>query len=572
MITRNMKRKIEDNSEANEEIDNVSNTAVRSSPIPSPIRKKVRKIYEDDSFSIQGEAGGVDEKEEDEKDTYNPGKAESREDDDINMEDIKILLCRRNELRDKLRNDSEDENDRDSKDFSNQVSSENQDLYDKLKRRIKKQNPSMNKILSASVSNKHKIELLQLFFIYDTEYPNSDGKLMYQEKINNLIKKYEKEYKLFKTLTDDEKKNIKKELKILQNYDEKLSLENQIALLPADLSIKQVIYREYKRLGEIRFTDDEYPKLKDWLYKCLSIPFNSLPIRVPQGGISSFISSAKSLLDKKLYGMNNVKEQILLYLNAKINKFENKHNVLGLLGPPGVGKTAIARSLSEILNLPFAQISCTNIKDISVLRGHSYTYIGSKCGEILESVIKLKSKTGIIFLDEFGLISNDEIVSTFLDILDPVQNKEYYDIYVGREIPIDLSGIWFIVSMNDLPSNNALQDRIFPINVKGYNREEKCAILKNYIIPKLLDEVNCREFMFPENTVQYIVDKFGKKEPGLRGILYNAKNIIHKLAFLKSNNVEVSYRIRLDRIITTDIVNKLSDKDDKDNIPYQMYG
>ena len=161
--------------------------------------------------------------------------------------------------------------------------------------------------------------------------------------------------------------------------------------------------------------------------------------------------------------MADIKEQILLFINSKLLNPDMKGCCLGLIGPPGTGKTSIARIIAEVLDYPFEQISFGGVTNTEFIKGHDFTYIGSQPGIIAKSLTRMKYKNGILFFDEYEKISaNKDIVSTLLHITDPSQNNTFRDQYLS-DITIDLSSIWFIYSMNEFPEDSALKDRIYSI-------------------------------------------------------------------------------------------------------------
>ena len=167
-----------------------------------------------------------------------------------------------------------------------------------------------------------------------------------------------------------------------------------------------------------------------------------------------------------------------------------KKTNLGLIGPPGVGKTSIARLISEIMDWGFEQISFGGIDRSDFLKGHEYTYVGAQPGAIVKALQKMGHKNGILFLDELEKISKKpDITAALLHLVDQTQNSEFKDNYLG-DISIDLSKIWFIGSMNNIPTDSAFADRWWIIRVNGYRDSEKKEIIKSYLLPKALKNMN----------------------------------------------------------------------------------
>jgi len=199
--------------------------------------------------------------------------------------------------------------------------------------------------------------------------------------------------------------------------------------------------------------------------------------------------------------------------------------------------TAIAKSLSRCLNIPFAQLSFGGVTNPEFLLGHDYTYIGSRPGEISRSLSVMNAKNGILFLDEFDKASDrKEIMSTLLHITDFSQNNEFRDNYFP-EICQDLSKIWFIYSMNELPTDPAMLDRLEIIHVDGYDLNEKKIIAKNYLLPKFTKELKIEnEFIIEENALNKLVNLCGLEKSGVRTLERTINLLMEKIYFFLHNS------------------------------------
>ena len=196
--------------------------------------------------------------------------------------------------------------------------------------------------------------------------------------------------------------------------------------------------------------------------------------------------------------------------------------------------TMIARTLSDIIHIPFSQISMGGIQDVSYLKGHDYTYIGSQPGEIVKTLSKHQCKNGLILLDEFDKISdNKNITSLLLHILDPLQNHEFKDNFIG-DINIDLSSVFFIMSMNEIPTNKALSDRLFIIEIEGYTTSEKVEIIRRHIIRKALADhkLDVSSVQISKRICKYIIDTYTSGEKGIRKLEKIIYEIVQKLVLL----------------------------------------
>lgn len=402
---------------------------------------------------------------------------------------------------------------------------------------IESETITLENILNAKIRKKHKAELFEMCIIYDNISILSDEKQLFRNKMNQLLKVYETQYQNYL--------EHKKEMKLLESskYSNDLfDFPFQIVELNTSLENKKVIYSKYLELMEKKTEiDDEYFKLKNWIQFALKLPFDNLKTIQIDIDKCIYLQKIKTILDQELYGMNKVKEQILLFIHSKLMNPNVKGCCLGLVGVPGVGKTSIARCLSKILDIPFSQISFGGIHSADFIKGYDYTYVGSKPGEIVRCLSRMKYKNGILFLDEYEKISNHpDIIACLLHITDFSQNNEFRDNYLN-ELTIDLSSIWFIYSMNELPSDQALKDRIFFIQVDGYQVKDQIQILCHYLLPKHLENLNLNKdsIILEETVAEYMIQKYGNQEKGVRTIEKHLKDVIQKISFLVTNQNKI---------------------------------
>ena len=306
------------------------------------------------------------------------------------------------------------------------------------------------------------------------------------------------------------------------------------------IGVKRVLYEKFHTLNQLVHGDSNYGKLSEWIEWVLNLPTHktNMYLNSKKARISK-IKDIQECLDDKLYGMKKVKEEILCCVNDYITKQGDSNQSLALVGSPGIGKTSIIRTLAECLDIPFYQISLGGAKDSSFLKGHGYTYEGAKPGAIVEALTRMKSNNGIIFFDEFDKISDTsggmELVNTLLHITDPTQNMDFRDMYMP-EVPIDLSNIWFMYSMNNVKHiNSVLSDSIPVLHVPDYTHKDKVEILQRFIFPKTLSRYGYDEthYTLTDDSLEHIIKKT-REENGVRELTRSVGTIIKRLHFLKS--------------------------------------
>tara|TARA_X000000950_G_C13899936_1_gene654454 strand:- start:177 stop:2252 length:2076 start_codon:yes stop_codon:yes gene_type:complete len=489
-----------------------------------------------DEEEIDGEE--IYEEEIDEEEEINEEQEEEEEDED-EEEDSEYEY------------DSEEENEesdddifeRDEYDIPTCISSNNvmTQEFNNIKEYIEECEPKLDEILQIKCDKKEKRELFELFYIYKYLPGNSDEryemKKFLEEKIKNM-KQNENLFNKHSELIDFlNKKTDNSELN---------EIKTKILDLEASNEIKTILYRRFKELENSEIQDEDYYKNKQWINNSLKLPYNKyLNFKIED--ITKTLCNIKAKLDNELYGMNDVKEQILLFINNKFHNPTMKGCSLGLIGPPGVGKTSIAMCLSNILSVPFEQISLGGMIHADTIKGHDSTYVGSKPGLITQALMRMEYKNGILFFDEFDKIDdNKEIVSTLLHVTDFQQNHKFHDNYFD-EIDIDLSSLWFIYSMNSKPTNPALADRVFYVKVDGYNLKEKVKIIKDYTLPKILKNLGISkdDICICEESARYLIQKISNEEKGIRILNQKMNELISKIIFLKSNKNELNTSFKL---------------------------
>jgi len=322
----------------------------------------------------------------------------------------------------------------------------------------------------------------------------------------------------------------------------------------------------------------------------MQIPFGTyknLPVTLTDGvnKCHEFMDNAKTCLDKEVFGLNDAKMQIMQMIGQWIANPEAVGTAIAIQGPMGTGKTTLVKDgISKILNREFAFIALGGATDSSFLEGHSYTYEGSTWGKIVDILIKCKSMNPVIYFDELDKVSltprGEEIIGILTHLTDTSQNTKFHDKYFS-EIDFDLSKCLFIFSYNDESKvNPILRDRMYRIHTSGYDKKEKTSIAKDYLLPKIMEQVKFEsgQINIPDETIQYIIDNHTQEENGVRNlkrcleIVYTKLNL-YRLMKPGTNlfEQEMSLNIEFPLTVTIDIVNKLLKKNKEERVPYGMY-
>jgi ATP-dependent Lon protease len=454
-----------------------------------------------------------------------------------------------------------------------------------IKLEIARTEPDVKMLLLTPMRLEDRAKLCQYYEIYKMQVPNTNEWLECRNRYNDMYKEYKVGYEQSRKYSHDDMERMKLEEEKFTGFDAQLALKYKILNLETSKENKEVIYRRYEEFLSLDTTDDEFGKLKHWLTWATDVPHDRVK-EIQVDNVTEFIQKAKNRLDSELYGMNKVKEQILLFLSAKLRNPHMVNSNLGLVGAPGCGKTHIARLLSEIMDWGFAQISFGGMDKADFLKGHEYTYVGAQPGEIVKCLKRMGHKNGVIFLDELDKIAeNPEIRSALLHMIDPTQNKAYTDNFLGGEIAIDLSKIWYVGSMNTVPRDEALADRWWMVNVKGYGFQDKVKIIQNYLIPRALK--NCSMI---ENSValhsgaagHLISIVCGHNDKGVRTLEKSIKDLINKINFLVTHqdadgklpfktSFELGKRLEFPVLITNVLLDKLLESKELDSMLSMMY-
>lgn len=362
-----------------------------------------------------------------------------------------------------------------------------------------------------------------------------------EKSINEKMQNAHRDY-----ILREQKKAIEEELDGGDEDDEIEELHRKIDELAASDEIKKKLHKEIVKMVRMSPSTPEYSITRNYLDFVIELPWGKL------SEDREDLNEVKKILDEDHYGLEKVKDRIMEYLAVRIlTKGEGKGTILCLVGPPGVGKTSIAKSIARALNKEYIQMSLGGIHDEAEIRGHRKTYVGAMPGRILSSLHKAKTNNPLFLLDEIDKITSDlkgDPSSALLEVLDPQQNSEFRDNYL--EIPYDLSKVMFITTANTLDTiQQALLDRMEVINMSGYTEYEKLNIAKNYLVRKQKKENGVENVDFTDGAILEIIRKY-TREAGVRNLERSIGNICRKIAreIVEKSKGDVRFKITANNI------------------------
>jgi ATP-dependent Lon protease len=343
-----------------------------------------------------------------------------------------------------------------------------------------------------------------------------------QQKVSERVGKTQKEY-----LLREQMKHIQEELGEDDPRNAELNeLKKKIdaAAMPAE--VRTIVDREMRRLERINPSSPEHNVVRTYLDYLAGMPWQT---STPD---NRDINEAERVLDEDHYNLKKVKERILEYLAVRSVKEKMKGPILCFVGPPGVGKTSLGKSIARALGRKFIRMSLGGMRDEAEIRGHRRTYIGALPGRIIQEIYRNGSNNPVFMLDEVDKIGIDfrgDPASALLEVLDPEQNSTFTDHYL--DVAFDLSNVMFITTANQLdPIPSALKDRMEIIVLSGYTSEEKEAIAHRYLIPREIDENGLTERppLFTDDAIQSIIMNY-TREAGVRNLQRNIASICRKV-------------------------------------------
>tara|TARA_X000000950_G_scaffold287016_1_gene397674 strand:+ start:9 stop:1745 length:1737 start_codon:yes stop_codon:yes gene_type:complete len=363
------------------------------------------------------------------------------------------------------------------------------------------------------------------------------------------MEKTQREYYL-----NEQLKAIQKELgEIDEGKDELTSLSKAISDAKMPKLAKDKCLSELKKLKSMSPMSAEATVVRNYLDWMTELPWSI------KSKINSDLQNAQKILDEDHYGLEKVKERIIEFLAVQKRIKKMKGPILCLVGPPGVGKTSLGKSIAKATNRKFIRISLGGIRDEAEIRGHRRTYIGSLPGKIIQMMKKAGTKNPLFLLDEIDKVGNDyrgDPSSALLEALDPEQNKEFNDHYL--EVDYDLSDVMFVTTANTLNILPPLLDRMEVIRLAGYTEDEKVSISQKYLIPNQSKNNGLKkeEWSIDENINRKIIRHY-TRESGVRNLEREISKVARKLVKKIDNNEKVN--------------NPINEKDLKDLLGVQKF-
>jgi len=354
-------------------------------------------------------------------------------------------------------------------------------------------------------------------------------------RVKNQMEKTQREYYL-----NEQLKAIQKELgEIDEGKDELTSLSKAINDAKMPKAAKEKCLSELKKLKSMSPMSAEATVVRNYLDWMTELPWSN------KSKINTDLNNAQKILDEDHYGLEKVKERIIEFLAVQKRIQKMKGPILCLVGPPGVGKTSLGKSIAKATNRKFIRISLGGIRDEAEIRGHRRTYIGSLPGKIIQMMKKAGTKNPLFLLDEIDKVGNDyrgDPSSALLEALDPEQNKEFNDHYL--EVDYDLSDVMFVTTANTLNILPPLLDRMEVIRLSGYTEDEKVNISQKYLIPNQSKNNGLKkdEWGINENINRKIIRHY-TRESGVRNLEREISKVARKLVKKIDNKEKVNIPI-----------------------------
>ena len=366
------------------------------------------------------------------------------------------------------------------------------------------------------------------------------------EKVKASMDENQREYYLkerLKAINDELGENMLGDSDLAEELDKYTEEVDELQLSEEN---EKKLKKEIEKLSKLPSISQEAGIIRSYLDACLALPWNTSTID------ETDIAKIRNKLDSDHYGMKEVKERIIEAIAVKqLCKEKNNQMILCLAGPPGVGKTSIAKSIAEALGKSYARVALGGVHDESEIRGHRRTYLGAMQGRIMHAMTQAKTNNPLILLDEIDKLGNDfrgDPTSALLEVLDSEQNFSFYDHYI--DMPFDLSQVLFVTTANNLSSIPApLRDRMDIIELSSYTSEEKLNIAKKHLIKKQLKKngLTSKNFKITDSALVDLIENY-TREAGVRTLERYIAKLMRKAAVKIVSGEEKSVRISVKNI------------------------
>ena len=476
--------------------------------------------------------------------------------------------------------------------FFDESNSQDDDLQSASARQddSKKNNLRKLKIITSNLKNYKRLSRLS-----NKQSYSDDDEYKQNESCNELKRKLSS---VEKDMYDYKKRKLSNEVDVC-------NLRDRLMLMNVDIETKLFLVDKYD--STVKMSGSDYSKGLNWLKTACKIPYGKYKQMVVDKNddlekIKSYFDNIKVKLDSDIYGLEDVKQEILEFVARKISNPDSKGHVLALYGSAGVGKSKIIKSLAEALDWPFYQINFGGLNDVSLLTGHSETYVGSKPGKLVEILTNCDYMNPIIYLDEIDKISESkstEIFGILTHLLDEEQNNKFQDNYLSN-INIDLSKAFFVLAFNDIDKIDAIvSDRLKIIYINPPQLQDKLIICQDKMIPEIIKSINlCDNSLMLKQTEQdcvgkgkgtnaldifiskelleYIIVNKTVQEKGVRQLRKNIEKIFYRLNFdmLTGNYNKLKIESSSEKhlvIITKTYVDNILTTSEKDSRYLDMY-
>src|SRR4030081_2828235 len=357
-----------------------------------------------------------------------------------------------------------------------------------------------------------------------------------RSRVKRQMEKTQREYYL-----NEQMKAIQKELGDDEGRDELADLEEKIAKTKLSKEAREKAQHELKKLRQMSPMSAEATVVRNYLDWLLSIPWNK------KSKVKKDLVAAQTVLDNDHYGLEKVKDRIVEYLAVQSRANKLTGPMLCLVGPPGVGKTSLGKSIAKATGREFVRVSLGGVRDEAEIRGHRRTYIGSMPGKIIQGMKKAKTSNPLFLLDEIDKLGADwrgDPSSALLEVLDPEQNSTFQDHYL--EVDYDLSDVMFVTTANTLRMPQPLMDRMEIIRLPGYTEDEKVEIAKRHLIAKQIKAHGLKkgEWSISDDALRDLI-RYYRREAGVRNLEREIANLSRKA--IKEDLMEKSERVSVTR-------------------------